>query len=350
MLHFKEGAPITVDQLLRNQQIMQLLMGLNDSCTTMTGVILMMRPFPGIDDIIQIMNFNGGNGGRGRGSYGRGRGPFLKVPLVLGNHLKGLYMLDTVVQPDAQLHEFFSGSLSQSSVDFVPKHHVFHSSIASSSHSDVVNNSVVNNYVNIFVDHDVNTIVHSKSDGNKAMSSKTLCPSDCLLWHCRLDTARSLLFQSNLPIQLWGECLLTTTYLVNRFPLPSLNHKSPFEKLFKIASTYTHLKFFGCLSFASTVKGMLYFMSLVFHSILHIYLLNLLYLPAIPDDFPIAILYPIDSAGSNTINDSSPDMFMSLVSNDLGSSSNSSADIVPHVARAGPNIYGALCEKRNRGP
>lgn len=52
-----------------------------------------------------------------------------------------------------------------------------------------------------------------------------------------LNVATALRFQANLPLHFWKDCVLTTTYLINRLPSPS----------------YNHLKVFGCLCYASTL-------------------------------------------------------------------------------------------------
>ena len=69
-----------------------------------------------------------------------------------------------------------------------------------------------------------------------------------------LEVARAIMFSMNVPKYLWGDVILTASYLINRMHTRVLNFETPLhslKKLFPMCRLYSKLplKVFGCICF-----------------------------------------------------------------------------------------------------
>lgn len=61
-------------------------------------------------------------------------------------------------------------------------------------------------------------------------------------------------FEVDLPTMSWGECILTTTHIINLLPLNVIDGKTPYEVVINWKLEYEHLKVFGCLAYFQNTK------------------------------------------------------------------------------------------------
>ncbi|KAJ0532312.1 putative RNA-directed DNA polymerase [Helianthus annuus] len=71
-----------------------------------------------------------------------------------------------------------------------------------------------------------------------------------------LNLARSLLFQSGVPLSFWSDCVLTAVYIIKRLPSFVLLGKSPYELMFGFKPSFVHFRIFGCLCFSTILNNM----------------------------------------------------------------------------------------------
>lgn len=64
------------------------------------------------------------------------------------------------------------------------------------------------------------------------------------------EKARSMLLEYDVAKRMWGEAIMTATYLTNRSPTVALKETTPFEKWFGVKPNISNLKVFGCHAYA----------------------------------------------------------------------------------------------------
>ena len=64
-----------------------------------------------------------------------------------------------------------------------------------------------------------------------------------------METARSMIYQTRLPLDFWAEACSTAVYLRNRSPTTSLKDITPFESLFGQKPDVSNLRVFGCVCY-----------------------------------------------------------------------------------------------------
>ncbi|KAI9119361.1 hypothetical protein K1719_010036 [Acacia pycnantha] len=69
-----------------------------------------------------------------------------------------------------------------------------------------------------------------------------------------IQITRSLMLDSCIPIEFWGESVKMAVYLVNRLPSKILGYKSPYEIVYGAAPDLTCLRSFGCMTYATDLK------------------------------------------------------------------------------------------------
>lgn len=63
------------------------------------------------------------------------------------------------------------------------------------------------------------------------------------------------MFQGVMPVKLWTECFLTTTYIINRVPSELLQNQSPYFGLYGKNPDYSHFRTFGFLAYVFTLSA-----------------------------------------------------------------------------------------------
>ncbi|XP_059310027.1 uncharacterized protein LOC132061188 [Lycium ferocissimum] len=69
-----------------------------------------------------------------------------------------------------------------------------------------------------------------------------------------LEVTRAIRYQGKVPIKVWGHCVSTAVYLINRMPSLVINNQFLFERLYNMKPSLGHLKVLGSLCYAKVLQ------------------------------------------------------------------------------------------------
>ncbi|GKA07061.1 putative reverse transcriptase domain-containing protein [Tanacetum coccineum] len=100
---------------------------------------------------------------------------------------------------------------------------------------------------------------NKKSDGVCDVCQRAKKTSETFLFsdHISIEIGELVhldLWGGGLPLNMWTECILAATCLIDRLPISVLNGKSPFDLVYKKPPSLKHLRSFGCLAYATILN------------------------------------------------------------------------------------------------
>ncbi|GJR84177.1 ribonuclease H-like domain-containing protein [Tanacetum coccineum] len=107
-----------------------------------------------------------------------------------------------------------------------------------------VNSNMLNLFINSSIIHQTSCSYTPQQNGIAERKHRHL-----------LNVARSLMFEGEILLSMWLECVLTATYLVNRLPSSVLSGASPFRLVYGKEPSLSHLRDFWCLCYSTVLNN-----------------------------------------------------------------------------------------------